>query len=414
MGSDELLKARYDETPYRDQVLHDLDLSRLLGLAQMFRLGPSERDHDEIRVLDLACASGQHVRQQAARYPGVRFTGVDFSKNEIDAGRKAIEESGAANVELVLSDLRKLEINPGEYDVILCHGVFSWVDDEVKERIFELCRFGLKRSGVAAIAYLTYPGWKQREAIRELLAFRVKEVDDPDQRVRESALLLKLLHAGYSAAGEDCHAKYLKSVVADMQGSAVNAFLHDELGSVHDPCYFVQFVEWAREWGMQYLAEVDLGTMALDGLPPNTAGLLQELAPDFLETQQLIDFMVNRSGRLSLIVRDDAAIDRALSADTLDGLEFTTNLLPVGDQSLAETGERNFTQLDGKTFSVEDPCSVALLGRMQADDSDPPTLDELKAATGEQGHKGRDTEQALLHLIARGFAIPRRTMARVR
>ena len=89
MTSDDLLKARYDETPYRDQVFEDLDLSRLLGLAKLFSLGPSLAEGQEIRVLDLACASGEHIRQQAARYPKVRFTGVDFSQIEIDAGLEA-------------------------------------------------------------------------------------------------------------------------------------------------------------------------------------------------------------------------------------------------------------------------------------------------------------------------------------
>ena len=407
MDSDDTLKARYDESPYRDQVFHDLDLSRLLGLARLFRLGPDGSKGSEIRVLDLACASGAHIRQQAERYPGVQFTGADFSQNEIDAGRKAIKESGATNVELICSDLRSLDIAPGDFDVILCHGAFSWVADDVKERIFELCRLGLKRSGVAAIAYLTYPGWKQREAIRELLAFRTSDIKDPKERVRQSALVLKLLHAGYSSNSDDCHAQSLKSVVESMQTSAADVFLHDELGSIHDPCYFVQFVEWASEWGMQYLSEVDLGTMALDGLPSGAAGLLQQLAPDFIETQQLIDFMVNRSGRRSLIVRDDAPVARALSVDTLAGLEFTTRLRHSLEPTSTQTLARKFARADGQLFELKDPCSLALLQRMLNDDSPAPTLAELQAVAGEEGHGGTEVEQTLLSLIARGFSDPR-------
>ena len=308
---------------------------------------------------------------------------------------------------MICSDLRDLDIAPGDFDVILCNGAFSWVADDVKERIFELCRLGLKRSGVAAIAYLTYPGWKQREAIRELLAFRTSDIKDPKERVRESALLLRLLHAGYSSNTEDCHAQSLKSVVESMQASAADVFLHDELGSVHDPCYFVQFVEWASEWGMQYLSEVDLGTMALDGLPSAAAGLLQQLAPDFIETQQLIDFMVNRSGRRSLIVRDDAPVARAHSVDALAGLEFTTRLRHSLERASTQTLARKFARADGQLFEMKDPCCLALLQRMLNDDSPAPTLAELQATAGEEGHGETEVEQALLSLIARGFSDPR-------
>ncbi len=358
--ADDRLKDRYDETPYRDHVYENLDLSRLLGLAKLFRLGPTAGAADGLRVLDLACASGKHLRQQAARYPRVQFTGVDFSRVEIEAGQKAISESRTGNVELILSDLRELEIRAGEYDLILCHGAFSWVSDEIKDRIFGLCRTGLKRSGIAAIAYLTYPGWKQREAIRELLAFRVRKIEAPQQRIAESALLLRLLHAGYAADEKSCHSQSLKEVVESMQGSSANVFLHDELGGIHDPCYFIQFVEWAAEWGMQYLAEVDLGTMALRGLPPEAEGLLQQLAPDFLETQQLIDFVVNRSGRTSVMVRDDAPIAPGLSVDQLSGLQFTTSLTPfggsVGAADSSHTGPQRFETAHGKTFELEESC----------------------------------------------------------
>jgi SAM-dependent methyltransferase len=410
MDSEDLLKTRYDETPYRDQIFEDLDLSRLLGLAKLFALGPRDPKADDLRVLDLCCASGWHIRQQAARYPHVQFTGVDFSRAEIEAGNKAIAEDGATNVELIPADLREFEIRAGDYDLILCHGAFSWVPDEVKDRIFELCRMGLKRSGVAAIAYLTYPGWKQREALRELLAFRTAGIDEPQERIQQSALLLRLLHAGYSTQEESCHAQSLKEVVESMQRSSANVFLHDDLGGIHDPCYFIQFVEWASEWGMQYLSEVDLATMALAGLPPEAMEILQRLAPDFLETQQLIDFLVNRSGRMSLIVRDDAPIARELGVDRLRGLQFTTSLLYRGAPDPPPTEPQQFETLLGKTLELEDPCELALLHRMLDTTTHAPTLADLETGATEGNHSAPDVAQTLLSLIARGFAEPRLSM----
>ena len=401
-----LLQARYDETPYRDQSFEHLDLSRLMGLARLFRLAPPEVEVSELRVLDLACASGLHLREQASRYPGARFTGVDFSRSEVDLGRKAIAESGADNVELILSDLREIEIPEGEFDVVVCCGAFSWVPDEVKERVFELCRTALKPTGVAAIAYLTYPGWKQREAFRELLAFQVRDTRDPQERIRQSALVLRLLHAGYAACPDSVQAQSLTEVVESMQRSSANVFLHDELGGIHDPCYFTQFVDWASEWGLQYLSEADLGSMALGGLAPAAMSVLQQLSPDFLETQQLIDFVVNRSGRTSLLVRSDTPVTRELSAEALGELDFRAALVEVTPKNAPSETPRSFETLRGARLELQDELSSWLVHRLQTPEQDEASLSSLERGSAEAGHEPDRVAAALLALIARGYVDP--------
>jgi SAM-dependent methyltransferase len=384
MAAPASLKDRYDETPYRDHSFAYFDTSRLLGLGRLFQTEPPP-DPAHLRVLDLGCASGVHLRSQAALYPGVRFTGVDFSEREVAMGRSAIIDEELTNVELAISDLRDFEADPGTYDLIVCHGTFSWVPDAAKQRILELCRRGLAPTGVAAVAYLTYPGWKQREAFRELVAARAQRFDEPEERVRQSALLLRLLHAGYSAT-ESCHAESLKEIVESMQRSSVNAFLHDELGVEHDPCYFVQFAEWASECGLTYVAEADLSSMLIDGLPGSAAGILQELAPDFVETQQLIDFLVNRSGRSSLLVRNDAPIAREISLTALEELHFG---LGLRDSSSARSA-----------FVAKDEDMQRVIAHLTEVSPQAIPYEDL-AALGLA-----ETSRALLALVTRGFVDP--------
>lgn len=412
------LQARYDETPYRDEIFPDLDAARLFGLASLFQLRPDRTEGRELRVLDLACASGAHVRDQAARHHGIHFTGVDFSRTEIEAGRKQIIESGLTNVELIHSDLRTLETESSGFDLVLCHGAFSWVTDDVKERIFELIRRSLKPTGLAAIAYLTYPGWKQREALRELLAFRAAGVADPQERLKQSALLLRLLHSGYAEHEGDCHAESLKKTVESMQRASANVFLHDELGLIHDPCYFLQFVEWAGEWGLQYLAETDLGAMALEGLPASAAPILHELAPGFLETQQLIDFLVNRSGRTSMLVRDDAPIARELDVNGLRDLAYSTALLPMTaakpnetglDDATPDNGARSFQTLEGRVFEFNDPTQIAILARLVETPGDSVSYAGLAEAilrANEADLREVEISRALQAMISRGQVDP--------
>jgi SAM-dependent methyltransferase len=129
------LQAIYDSTPYRDQFFHEFDLARLLGFAELFGVRKPGSSPSGLRVLDLGCATGVHLRRQASRYPHVQFTGIDFSHEEIELGQKEIATAGLENVDLITADLREVEIESGEFDLIVSHGIFSWVPDEVKERM---------------------------------------------------------------------------------------------------------------------------------------------------------------------------------------------------------------------------------------------------------------------------------------
>ena len=387
------IRDRYDSTPYQDFRFREFDLARLMGLTRV--LGLATPPTDQLRILDIGCASGLHIREQSALYPSARFTGVDFSSKEIEAGQAAILESGLTGVELIHADLSEFEIEEGAFDVILCHGIFSWVPDETKGRIFDLCRVGLKPQGLAAVAYLTYPGWKQREALRELLAMRVSPIEDPREQVRESARLLKLLELAYSANPKLDHATGLLQIIQDMQSSSANVFIHDELGLHHDPCYFLQFVEWAAEHDLRYLAETDLGSMSSDLLPDEARPVLDELDLDFLETQQLLDFVVNRSGRSSILTKSSVALGEALSDQAFTGVKLTVPLSgPAPALGTAEEPIR-FASIHGHEVEIDGTDAKQILSCLF--DSAPRAMSVEEIEAGVSGFSGRS--DALLPVI---------------
>ena len=403
------LQGQYDETPYQDEAFPQFDLARLLGLARLFQLGPEPNRDEPVRVLDLGCASGVHLREQAARYPAARFTGIDFSAAELKSGRQAIAEAGLTNVELIQGDLRDAEIPTEEFDLVLCHGIFSWVPDDVKESIFRHCRTGLRPGGIAAIAYVTYPGWKQREAIRELLALRVQNIEKPDERIRQSALMLRFLHSGYSSMPDSSQSQYLKEIVEGMQRSPSNVFFHDELGREHDPCYFLQFAQWAADSGLAYFAECDLSTMSLQNLPTESRSLLQEIAPDFLETQQILDFIVNRSGRSSLLVRDDAETKPELGEDFMEELLFTTDLQVDSLSGPSTEGPLDLRSARGHKLTIRDPLMKKTLLRLIDMTPEPLSLASMNQL-GESDAKAENVNRLsgrLLELIKLGLVEPR-------
>ena len=144
--------------------------------------------------------------------------------------------------------------------------------------------------------------------------------------------------------------------------------------------------------------------------PLDSADLLQRLAPDFLETQQLIDFLVNRSGRTSLLVRKDAQVAQKLSLDVLDELCFTTELDPVEDADQPVGAKERFKSVRGDVVTLDDPLVGRMIRRMRSRAPEPlPLVDLVEAAGGKPPATGK-IARLLLPLIAQGYVDPHLTI----
>ena len=111
----------------------------------------------------------------------------------------------------------------GKFDYIICHGVFSWVPEEVQDKILEISRDLLSENGIAYISYNTYPGWHMREMVREMMLFHVKTIRDPRERVREAMTMLEMLVKA-SGTTESTYSQVLKEEVELLKSTAPITF----------------------------------------------------------------------------------------------------------------------------------------------------------------------------------------------
>lgn len=92
--------------------------------------------------------------------------------------------------------------------------------------------------------------------------------------------------------------------------------------------------------------------------------------------------------------------------ETLEGLEFVTRLRHAYLPNSPDAKDDQFLTTDGQRFTLEDPCSKAMLQRMLEVEASAPSLAELKDVAQAAGHRGPDVEKVLLALIARGLTDP--------
>jgi SAM-dependent methyltransferase len=294
------VRGRYAEVSYPGGAFARTHPARHAAIAGLFGLAapPARRAY----VLEVGCAQGCNLLPLAAHLPGGRFVGVDFSAQDIARGRELALDAGLTNLEFVCADLRTFSPPSGAFDYVIAHGVLSWVPDDVKSALFALCARALAPHGIAYLSYNTYPGWKQREALRDLMLMRAGHLTPAADRLGTARRTLDMVEAMLAGRGES-HARLTRDIIAGMKQKAPGYFYHDDLDGVNDPCYFLQFTAWAAEHGLAYLGDADCATMFPELLPAPVRAAVGELAGDRLMLEQHLDFLHNRTFRASLVVR---------------------------------------------------------------------------------------------------------------
>ena len=107
--------------------------------------------------------------------------------------------------------------------------------------------------GVALVSYNTHPGWLHRQGLRQLLLAASGRRGE-GTRAERAAAVLEVLR-GALASRSDAASGFLRQEVEGMLGKVGGIFGHDELGPVNDPCYFLQFIDWATEYELAYVGE---------------------------------------------------------------------------------------------------------------------------------------------------------------
>lgn len=308
----------YDLLPYFSRCFAQTHPDNLAVSARLRGLQPVPIDR--CRVLELGCASGGNLIPLAATWPGSTFVGVDRSAVQVQQGSALIGQVKLSNIELRAVDLMEFEDQPGSFDYILCHGVYSWVPEPVQARIFALCQRLLSPHGVAYINYNTYPGFYRRQPIMEMMRYhaRVMGLTSPREIVRHARELLTfLIHSAPDP--ESTTVRLLREEAERLAKVPDNYIFHEHFEADNRPFYFHQFMATASAHGLQFLDEAQAKGGA-EGLPEQAQQTLAQIADDVVRYEQYIDFIRNTAMRCTLLCRKEHALQAAPSLDVVRSL----------------------------------------------------------------------------------------------
>ncbi|MGE0196029.1 MAG: methyltransferase regulatory domain-containing protein, partial [Methylocystis sp.] len=386
--------ASYDDLPYVSHPFPQTNPARLGAIARIFKLKAG--DLSRARVLELGCAAGGNLIPLAARHPDAYFLGIDLSQRQIDEGQQRIAALGLSNVNLRRQSLTDLRAKDGGFDYIICHGVYSWVPEPVRDSILRIARENLAPHGVAFISYNVQPGWRLRQTLRDALALHVGSHGSLRERVARAREMLSFLEQNTPA--ETTWGQIFRAEAASLRTADDSYIGHEFLEDCNEPCSFSEFMAAAGGRGLAYLGESVLSAMMPENMNPAAAPLLRSLAGDNqVSLEQHMDIFTGRTFRQTLLIhkeRESACVRRILPEAT-EGLHFTAR--PNFEFSREEDGKAFFADGSGAWFSTPDAGVRKAIEALVARLPDSSSIDELVAAI--EVH-GVSVDDGLRHRIA--------------
>jgi methyltransferase-like protein/2-polyprenyl-3-methyl-5-hydroxy-6-metoxy-1,4-benzoquinol methylase len=349
----------YDEVPYGSHAFAQSHPDRLAVIARLFGMSPAPIN--QCRVLELGCASGGNLIPMAFHLPESEFVGADLSARQVEDGRKTIQELGLKNIRIENASIADVDASYGTFDYIICHGVYSWVPAEIRDRILAVSSANLSPQGIAYISYNTYPGWHMREMLRHMMLYHIRHLKDSTARVDQAKALIDFL-ASHVPAENNAYGLFLKNELALINRVDDWYLFHDHLEEVNQPVYFHQFMEQAAGHGLKYLGESEIGTMMLSRLPKEVADTLRQGSKNIVVTEQYMDFFRNRSFRQTLLCHSNVPVKRNIGPEDVRNFLIASAIRPEnGPADFSPEVSQSFRTPRGLTIKTNRPLIKAAL-----------------------------------------------------
>jgi methyltransferase-like protein len=353
------MPTSYDLVQYPSLPFDRSHPDQLAVMATLFGLQPAPPQN--CRVLEIACADGGNIIPMACELPGSSFRGFDLARTVVENGQKLIGELELSNIRIDQMDLMDAGPELGEFDYIIAHGLYSWVPEPVRDKLMSVTKSLLAPQGVAYISFNALPGCRIREMFREMLLIHLRDVTDPEQRIKQAREFLECLKQSKERSGDMGNFLRIEAEFLLDQGPVV--LFHDELGEVYHPVFVHDFAAHARRFGLQFLAEASFPEMQAKKFPQEVLDRAEQwCGGDRVMRELYYDFMRGRVFRRTLLCHDNIQVAGELIEDRIGGLFATSQATPTSSTpNLKEGVAEEFTGIRSASAKTAHPLAKAAL-----------------------------------------------------
>lgn len=350
--------TQYDAVPFLGDSVPHADPEFLETMGRLRGMQPVPAAH--ARVLELGCGVGVNLLPLAERYPQASYLGIDLSERQIAMAQAVARECSLDNVEFCVRNILDLDGDLGQFDYIIAHGLYSWVDAPVRDKVLAVCHDHLAPQGIAYVGYKTYPGWHLHDMIREMMIYQARRATTQSEQMRRARMVLDFLQNALTE--HDLYDTLVQAELAKFARAPDDYYWHDHLERVNYPVYFHQFIAHARAHRLRWIGDGVLGVRWIDQLRPEVEQRLAAISSDPIRQEQYRDIIRNRPFRQTLLCHEGAVLSRSLTPQILKGLYLEGAFRPAkADLDFRPTVDERFIDRRGGGLSTSHALLKAAL-----------------------------------------------------
>ncbi|MBX9594956.1 MAG: class I SAM-dependent methyltransferase, partial [Roseomonas sp.] len=361
----------------------------MMGVA--WEVGPET----PLRIAEIGCGSGYSANVLAAGCPAAEVIGFDYNPAHIAEARSFAAEAGLSNVRFEETDLAELDGPALEalpaFDLVLVHGLWSWVDDRVRDGVLRLLRRRLQPGGVVLMTYNAMPGAATGLALWRLVRSMLANAPPGSAPLGSDAFGAARAQVERLVAAEarNLLPSVWRSMLMGEMGDARPGYMLHEFATEHwRPAFFADVAASMGSARCEYAGSATLS----ENFPSMTLSAGQQAlwreAPDQAARELITDLCVPRAFRRDVYVR---GIRRVGAEAATDAITLLPTSLSQGDVKLvAQAGEAALPP------HIIGPMREALL-------QGPQTIAALRALPGCGGATPQET---LAMLVGSHVAMP--------
>lgn len=276
------------------------------------------------RVLELGFGQGFGLTLLAAANPDVQFEGIDFNPEHVAHAGRLIRDANLTNVTVSEQSFEETATRGGanDVDMIVLHGIISWVGLDDVDSIVTIARNRLQPNGMLYVSYNSNPGWAPLEPIRQyMLQVKKRNPGRPshNQLALGNDLLSKLKSANaYYFTSNPAAGQHLDGLMRHDS----NYLAHEYLDQNWNLFYFPEVLERFSVAKLSYVCSATLLENTNNyAVPEPVRGIIASIEDPVLQ-ELTRDYAVNKRFRRDIYARGTGALTNTEHRRLLSGLRF--------------------------------------------------------------------------------------------
>jgi SAM-dependent methyltransferase len=270
---------------------------------------------------ELGCGQGMTLNLMAARDPGGHYYGVDYNPTQIANARNFAHAAHLTNVTFLEESFADLaETAVPECDIIVLHGIWTWIDETLQEKIIAFMRRKLKPGGLCFLSYNSAVG-RSDGPMRELLLITERMATGTGMaRVTEAIELAR--EAAKSGARYFQDHPVVQSRLDALSEHAPSYIIHEYLNKVWKPRYFHEVAASMAEAKLGYVGASDPVWNRNDLVVPPEANAMLRRAKTIEDVEFVKDLWTNNMFRKDIFVKGAKQLSKVEQEEMLAHLRF--------------------------------------------------------------------------------------------